>query len=586
MDAKHPSLVDRIIHWAVVGRVALFVVIGAGCYFNALQAPFIFDDIKGIKESPAVRQLWPPSAVMDISEDETPRGRPVVAYSLAVNFAVSELEVWSYHLLNLAIHVAAALALFQLTRRLLRDSPAAAGVKERAEGPAMAVALIWLSHPLATSVVTYTVQRAESLMALFYLLAMHLAVCSFGADKRRRSLQIAAVAACWAGVACKESFATAPLAILLIDWGVLKNPWKAIWRERAGFYAGLASCWLALALIMMTWPRSESVGAGAIGSMEYFLMQWQIIVQYLKVIILPGGLSLDYVWRQPGFAQALPYGLFLTGLAIGAGWFFFKKRAAAAFPLLFLFLVLGPTSSIVPIQTSVGADHRIYLPSAGLIFLGVVGCGAALRRLNPKSDASQWVGLALTGALVLVLAYGTVKRNRDYSSEITIWRDVTEKQPWNDRAWSNLGAHLAYAGFEDEAFECYRKSVELNSSDGYSLSNYGLMLGQRGRFQEAGETLLKAIELIPEDVMARVYLGLVAIDAGELEFAAEAFRGALALEPAHAKANYYMALVYGRQQRYAEALAHVEQTLRTQPDFPDAAQMKEGLIQALRGAGK
>ena len=87
-------------------------------------------------------------------------------------------------------------------------------------------------------------------------------------------------------------------------------------------------------------------------------------------------------------------------------------------------------------------------------------------------------------------------------------------------------------------------------------------------------------------VVSSSHSWLVAIDAGELEFAAEAFRGALALEPAHAKANYYMALVYGRQQRYAEALAHVEQTLRTQPDFPDAAQMKEGLIQALRGAGK
>ena len=586
MRAKYQSLVDRIVDWALVGRLALFAVIGAGCYYNALDAPFIFDDLKGIAESPAVRQLWPPSAVMDIGQDETPRGRPVVAFSLAANFAVSELEVWSYHLLNLVIHVGAALLLFRLTRLLLRHSPDAQALKGGVDGPALAVALIWLTHPLATSVVTYTVQRAESSMALFYLLAMHLAVCSFVADKRRRILQIAAIGACWIGVGCKESFATAPVAIFLLDWGVLKNQWKEIRRERTWFYVGLASCWLALALLMIEWPRSQSVGGGQIGSLDYFLMQWQIIVQYLKVIVLPGGLSLDYVWQQPSFAQALPYGLFLTGLAVGAGWLFFIKRVAAAFPLLFLFLVMGPTSSVVPIHTSVGGDHRVYLPLAGLIFLGVFGCVLELRRLNLRPDSLRVVGVALTCALISALSYETVKRNRDYRSGISIWRDVTEKQPWNDRAWSNLGGHLYVAGIKDEAFECYRKSVQLNSNDGYTLSGYGLILGQRGRYEEAGETLLRAIELIPRDVMARVYLGLVATDAGELEFAAESFRGALSLDLTHAKANFYLAEVYSRQGRYAEALAHVEQTLRTQPDFPGAAQSKEELMRTLQESGR
>ena len=86
--------------------------------------------------------------------------------------------------------------------------------------------------------------------------------------------------------------------------------------------------------------------------------------------------------------------------------------------------------------------------------------------------------------------------------------------------------------------------------------------------------------------MARVYLGLVATDAGELEFAAESFRGALSLDLTHAKANFYLADVYSRQGRYAEALAHVEQTLRTQPDFPGAAQSKEELMRTLQEFGR
>jgi hypothetical protein len=40
-------------------------------------------------------------------------------------------------------------------------------------GLALAVALLWLVHPLNTEAVTYIIQRAESLMGLFYLLTLY-----------------------------------------------------------------------------------------------------------------------------------------------------------------------------------------------------------------------------------------------------------------------------------------------------------------------------------------------------------------------------------------------------------------------------
>ena len=47
--------------------------------------------------------------------------RPVVKVSLAVNYALSGLHVWSYHATNLALHILAALALLGVVGRTLQS---------------------------------------------------------------------------------------------------------------------------------------------------------------------------------------------------------------------------------------------------------------------------------------------------------------------------------------------------------------------------------------------------------------------------------------------------------------------------------
>ena len=76
--------------------------------------------------------------------------------------------------MNVAIHAAAALLLLGIVRR----TPADAGRRARGRGPeslaiAFAAALLWALHPLQTESVAYVVQRAESLMGLFYLLTLY-----------------------------------------------------------------------------------------------------------------------------------------------------------------------------------------------------------------------------------------------------------------------------------------------------------------------------------------------------------------------------------------------------------------------------
>lgn len=104
------------------------------------------------------------------------QGRPLITFTFAANYAISGLQVWSYHAVNLLIHVLAALTLFGIVRRTLQGASLRARFGDVSQGLALAVALLWLVHPLQTESVTYVIQRAESLVGLWYLLTLYGAI--------------------------------------------------------------------------------------------------------------------------------------------------------------------------------------------------------------------------------------------------------------------------------------------------------------------------------------------------------------------------------------------------------------------------
>src|SRR4030095_15544248 len=125
-------------------------------------------------------------------------------------------DTFGYHAFNLVVHVAAALALYGLVRRTLLTEALRARYADRADWLALAVATLWAVHPLQTAAVTYVIQRAESMMSLFYLLTLYCLVRGV-ASARPSAWYTAGVLACGLGAACKPVIATAPLLTLLYD---------------------------------------------------------------------------------------------------------------------------------------------------------------------------------------------------------------------------------------------------------------------------------------------------------------------------------------------------------------------------------
>src|SRR6185436_951824 len=165
-----------------------------------------------------IRQLWPLSVSAGAPIQSAMAGRPVVALSLAVNYAVGELSPSVYHAWNLGLLVLTGLVLFGIIRRTLALPRLSNRFGHAASPIAFTCALLWVVHPLQTEVVDYVTQRTESTMGLFYLLTLYAAIRAMTSESGRSlKWEVASIVASLLGMASKESMVTAPVMVLLYD---------------------------------------------------------------------------------------------------------------------------------------------------------------------------------------------------------------------------------------------------------------------------------------------------------------------------------------------------------------------------------
>ena len=545
---------------------AVLVAAALVAYHNSFSGPFVFDDITGIVQNRTIRPGFPFLRSLVPPDDVTVSGRPLANFTLALNHAISGQDVWSYHALNLVIHVLGGLTLFGVVRRtLLLPAPAADArspapdrigvLREHATPLALVVALLWLVHPLQTEAVTYVIQRVESLMALFFLLTCYSFIRALDTP-HPRGWQIAAVAACLCGVATKEVTVVAPVLLFLYDRTFAAGTFREAWRRRRGLYLALAATWLPLAALVAStgWDRGGTAGFDVgITPGAYWLTQFEAVVRYLWLPVWPHPLVFEYgTFRGYRAIQALPYALVVVPLA-AATLFALRRGSAAGFLGAWFFAILSPTS-VIPGRIQMVVEHRMYLPLAAFLALAV---GTAARRWGRR-------GLLPFFALAVPLAWLTVQRNAVYRSGLSLWTDTLARRPANERAYDFRGVVLFDAGQIPRAIEDYRMALQLRPQFSEARNNLGCALAELGQIPEATVQLELAARLNPRSAQIQGNLGdLLARIPGRLPEAIGHFETAVRLAPGSPKAHddlgNALALVPGR---LPEAIQHLETAVR------------------------
>jgi protein O-mannosyl-transferase len=425
------------------GKARRAAVILAACvlaaYANALGGPFQFDDYNVIVHNSAVHSLsawW----------HSMPGIRPLLKLSYAAN-RITGADAAGFHALNVVLHGLNALLVFAVVRRLLVRM----NFGENSVSLAFWVAALFALHPAQTEAVTYISGRSVCLMATFEFAAL---LAYLKSDDGRRPIvwRVVSVLLMTLALAVKENAWSLPFALLLCE--ALRSGWR--WRaalaRTAGHWGVLVAMAGAVVFVSGYWRLLE-------GSIQTRTLWENLLTQIHGLSYLIAGpllsLSLNIDPDLPAntsWAPLLAAEAMLLAGAIAIGIWQWRRRPWLAFGLLWFFVMLAPTNSILPRQ-DVANDRQLYLAMLGPALILVVAC----HRLLP----SRLVAPALV-VLCATIGFATVMRNADYSSEVALWQDAAAKSPDKARVFNNLGYSLQQSGRFEDARVAYQRALALD----------------------------------------------------------------------------------------------------------------------------
>lgn len=528
------------------GFAILLLVVVMAAYSNNLHGAFILDDVPWILNNQNIRILWP------LWKPLVNTSRPVVQWSLAVNFALGGPNVIGYHLANNLLHALTALGLFGVVRRTLHTERLVARFGNAADGLAFAAALLWALHPLNTESVTYVIQRSESMAGLFSILTLYCAIRG-ATGKQVAAWNCLAVLSCALAVGSKPVSAVVPFVVLAYDRVFLAGTWSELWHKRWRLYAGLAFTWILLAVFLSAgrreWMGSAGVLSGnrAVTWIDYARLQPGVILHYLRLSIWPDSLCLLYAW--PRQVSALLFFVQCSAAAVPlivTVWLLCRRNAAGFLGAWFL-LMLAPTSSVIPLLHPV-FEHRMYLPLMAITATIVIGTHTSLSRLPMADFARRSVGVVMLLVTGLALGAATWRRNADYRTEVSIWRDTAQKAPTNPDAHYGLGLALATAGQVDEAGKEFFETLRLKPDFAQAQYDWAAALLKAGRETEALVYFQETLRINPRYADAQNGIGVVLYHQDRLEEAIEHFSEAVRLNPGDMQAQQNLARALREQQ--------------------------------------
>ena len=495
--------------------VAVVVIIAAVflVYWPALRNGFVWDDTALCFRDPLIRswRLIPEGFRHFLFLDATASDfyRPLQRLTFTADYQLySFAQPWGWHLTSIAIHAAAAVALWFLVRKLCAALPAKALSSEVRDWLALGVAVLWAIHPLHTSAVTYIAGRADPLAALCGFSGLALGLVSLENGRRAR-LAVLGAAACFFGALLSKEAGVFALLIWFLILAWRRAPWR-VFAKWSGLTLAILGSYGALRFTAeKTPPPPPPVTPAAIRP----ILAARAIAEYAGLLIAPLNLHMerDVSTRPQATVEATlrharrrEYQT-LAGVLLLIGLLAWARRARRLDPLIPLalgaFLVAYlPISNLISLNATV-AEHWLYVPSAFLFLAAAlslsrlfVGNAEAQRRgENLCASASLRFSISiLLGLWAAFLGARTFLRQPDWRDQRTFIGRTIAHGGDTPRMRMNLANVEAAAGHPDLALAHYREALRRAPEQPLIWLGYAHVLLRARDFPAAREALAHA----------------------------------------------------------------------------------------------
>lgn len=462
-----------------------------------------------------------------------PYYRPVLMISFILDAQIGGLDLFAYHVTNIAIHLAAASLVFALLTKM--------GYRRAVS---LFFSLVFTVHPLLTQAVAWIPGRNDSLMAAF-LLASFITCLDF-LKTGGRSYYLAHMVFLALAVLTKESaFILIPLVFIYII---------LIYKKRIG-RADMAALVLGYAFIFTGWyflrqgAVLDSVNMTIIEMSRYVVMYLPAVVQFIGKALLPFNLSTFPIMQD----TTLAYGsaaivLILLALVLSKR----KRYNYVLFGALWMISFLLP--SLIRPHAGIINDvlqHRFYISMVGFIII--------LMEIDFFREGRRKTARTVCSVTVLVLLSAITFRHSDvFRNRFTFWINAVTNSPHSSYAHLALGSIYYMDGYVDVAEREFRKSLELDRWIMRSHYFLGLIYMAKNNFKDAEREFRKEAAMHPYYDGAFQSLGAVYYKEGRLKEAEGAWKKALVLNPNNVGVMKNLAIYYSERGNTARSVYYVE----------------------------
>ncbi len=550
--ASRPSIFQWCLAHESLAFLAISILWVFALYWNAIGAPFLYDDLDQILNNPSLANwhtfvhrflLAPVAFTTDFRGAGGFSYRPLYWITLALDRHLWQLNPVGFHLTNLFLHIANGFLGFRLLRRLNTSLIVAASTS-----------LLWLALPIHAETVAWISGRAYSLSTLFILISLLLASHHLRTNKPLPlALYFFTTAA--ALLSHELGLLVLPLTFLVAYATPETKPTRRSLLTLSGI-AILASI-LYFFLKHLVAPQTES-GPAAIKS--FALIFWK----YVLWIIAPIHMSVERSTSTPPNALSTTAIAAWIGLAALLAVIFLlrKSKPAAAAGLLWLLVALIPFCGLVFIYQGM-AERFTYLASMGLIL-----CIASLAIESRKSTHN------VAPALILLwLTWGIYRlhtRGLDWTDPVALYSHSLEATPNSSTLSYNLGYSLRERGDLPQAEQAYRRALQLQPRYHQALTSLGDIYSQQQKPLQALQAYHDALALKPDDTATVLNLGVLYQQIGSLDASEQQFRQAIALSPKDSAAYTDLGVLLYEEGKGDEAAKMFAQAIDNKSTDPTA----------------
>lgn len=425
---------------------ALVAVLTACLFLPGLSGGFVFDDKPNIVDNAAlhitaldVTQLQHASFSFEPGQGS----RPLAMFSFALDYLRAGLNPQAFKTTNLLIHALTTLVLAHFLRLLFT---LAQWPPRRATIGALIITTLWAIHPLQVSSVLYVVQRMQTLVTLFTILALWAYLRMRQAQmegQRSRQFGIQMLLFWALGLASKEDAILLPAFTLALELTVLRfgtaraTPNTTLRRSYAALaLAGLAVFFLVILPHYWHWgnyPTRE------FSSSERLFTQGRVLALYLQQILLPLPSSMPFFyddypisrgWLQPPTTLA---SWLLIATLLAWAWLWRTRRPLFSLGIFLFFAGHVITSNVIGLELVF--EHRNHFPMLGILLATADLCSMAYQRWPARPP------LAISLATIALLATGcaTIWRTYVWGNPLRFAQNSVVASPHSPRAWMTLG---------------------------------------------------------------------------------------------------------------------------------------------------